>query len=278
MKLNYSREQLEKTAHDIRVDIVESLHCAGSGHPGGSLSIAEMLSVLYFHEMNAGPESLEDGDRDRFVLSKGHAAPAYYAALAERGYFSRERLKTLRQIDSFLQGHPDRKKVPGVDMSTGSLGQGISAAAGMACYGKKEGKNFRVYCIIGDGEMQEGEVWEALMASAHFKLSNFTVLLDRNGLQIDGCVQEVMSIHPIREKVEAFGWQVLEADGHDVEDLMRVLEEGRRNTETPTFIICETVKGKGVSFMENQAGWHGAPISDEQYEQAMKDLDAQFNV
>lgn len=277
MKLNYSREQLEKTAHDIRVDIVESLHCAGSGHPGGSLSIAEMLSVLYFHEMNVGPELLEDGDRDRFVLSKGHAAPAYYAALAERGYFPRERLKTLRQIDSPLQGHPDRKKVPGVDMSTGSLGQGISAAAGMACYGKKEGRNFRVYCIIGDGEMQEGEVWEALMAAAHYKLSNLTVLLDRNGLQIDGCVERVMSIYPIREKAEAFGWQVLEADGHDVEDLKRALEEGRRNTETPTFIICETVKGKGVSFMENQAGWHGAVISDEQYEQAMRDLDTPFN-
>lgn len=278
MKLNYSREQLEKTAHDIRVDTVESLHCAGSGHPGGSLSIAEMLSVLYFHEMNVDPESPNGGDRDRFVLSKGHAAPAYYAALAERGYFPKELLKTLRQIDSPLQGHPDRKKVPGVDMSTGSLGQGISAAAGMACYAKKEGKNYRVYCIIGDGEMQEGEVWEALMASAHYELSNFTVLLDRNGLQIDGCVENVMSIHPIREKIEAFGWQVLEADGHDVGDLLRAFEEARRNTETPTFIICTTVKGKGVSFMENQAGWHGAAISDEQYDQAMRDLNTNLNV
>ena len=272
MKLNYSREQLEKTAHDIRVDIVESLHCAGSGHPGGSLSIAELLSVLYFHEMNVDPKFPNDEDRDRFVLSKGHAAPAYYAALAERGYFPGELLKTLRQIDSPLQGHPDRKKIPGVDMSTGSLGQGISAAAGMACYAKKKGGHFRVYCIIGDGEMQEGEVWEALMAAAHYKLSNFTVLLDQNGLQIDGRVENVMSIHPVRAKIEAFGWQVLEADGHDVEELIRALDEARRNTETPTFIICKTVKGKGISFMENQAGWHGAAISDEQYEQAMKNL------
>lgn len=272
MKLNYSKKQLENMAHDIRVDIVESLHCAGSGHPGGSLSIAEMLSVLYFYEMDVDPENPDNEDRDRFVLSKGHAAPAYYSALAERGYFPKELLKTLRQIDSPLQGHPDRKKVPGVDMSTGSLGQGISAAAGMAYYAKKEGKTFRTYCIIGDGEMQEGEVWEALMAAAHYGLSGFTVLLDNNGLQIDGNVENVMSIYPIREKIEAFGWQVLEADGHDVEDLIRVLKEARKNTSTPTFIICSTVKGKGVSFMENQAGWHGAAISDEQYEQAMKDL------
>lgn len=273
MKLNCSKEQLEKTAHDIRVDIVESLYRAGSGHPGGSLSIAEMLSVLYFHEMNVDPEFPNDEDRDRFVLSKGHGAPAYYSVLAERGYFSRELLKTLRQIHSPLQGHPDRKKISGVDMSTGSLGQGISAGAGMAAYAKKEGKDFRVYCVIGDGEMQEGEVWEALMASAHYKLSNFTVLLDNNDLQIDGCVRTVMSIYPVREKIEAFGWQVLEADGHDVEDLVRALEEGRRNTETPTFIICKTIKGKGISFMENQAGWHGTAISHEQYEQAMKDLE-----
>lgn len=273
MRLKYSKEQLERTAHDIRVDIVESLHCAGSGHPGGSLSLAEILSVLYFYEMDVEPSAPKCEERDRFVLSKGHAAPAYYSVLAERGFFPKKLLKTLRQIDSPLQGHPDRKKVPGVDMSTGSLGQGISAAAGMACYAKKKGKNFRVYCVIGDGEMQEGEVWEAIMASAHYKLSNFTVLLDNNDFQIDGCVRDVMSIYPVRKKLEAFGWQVMDVDGHNVEELTEALDVARRNVETPTFIICRTVKGKGISFMEGQAGWHGAAILDEHYKQAMKDLD-----
>ncbi|MCI8274047.1 MAG: transketolase [Lachnospiraceae bacterium] len=274
MRLHCSKEELEKAAHDIRVDIVESLHCAGSGHPGGSLSAAEILSVLYFHEMDVDPENPGWAVRDRFVLSKGHAAPVYYSALAERGFFPKEQLKTLRQIDSPLQGHPDRKKVPGVDMSTGSLGQGISAAAGMACYARREGKDFRVYCVLGDGEMQEGEVWEAFMASAHYGLSNLTVLLDNNNLQIDGAVKDVMSVYPIREKAEAFGWQAIEVDGHDVEELVCALEEARQNQETPTLIICRTVKGKGVSFMENQAGWHGAAIDDEHYEQAMRDLKA----
>lgn len=274
MRLEYTAEQLEAIAHDIRVDVIESLHCAGSGHPGGSLSIAEIMSVLYFHEMNLDPANPNWEERDRFVLSKGHAAPAYYAALAERGYFSKELLKTLRQIDSPLQGHPDRKKAVGVDMSTGSLGQGISAAAGMACFAKRSGKDFRVYCVLGDGEMQEGEVWEALMAAAHYKLSNFTVLLDNNNLQIDGQVRDVMSVYPIREKVEAFGWKVLEAGGHDVKALCSALKKAREKTETPTFIICKTVKGKGVSFMENQAGWHGAAVTDENYETAMKELNA----
>lgn len=272
MRLSYTAAQLEAMARDIRVDIVESLHCAGSGHPGGSLSAAELLSVLYFHEMDVDPENPQWADRDRFVLSKGHAAPVFYAALAERGFFPKEQLRTLRKIDSPLQGHPDRKKVPGVDMSTGSLGQGISAAAGMACFAKKQGKDFRVYCVLGDGEMQEGEVWEALMAAAHYKLSNFTVLLDNNNLQIDGAVDQVMSIYPIREKVEAFGWQVIEVDGHDVRALCEALEQARQNTETPTFLLCKTVKGKGVSFMENQAGWHGAAINDEQYAAAMSEL------
>ena len=272
MRLSYTAAQLEAMARDIRVDIVESLHCAGSGHPGGSLSAAELLSVLYFHEMDVDPENPQWADRDRFVLSKGHAAPVFYAALAERGFFPKEQLRTLRKIDSPLQGHPDRKKVPGVDMSTGSLGQGISAAAGMACFAKKQRKDFRVYCVLGDGEMQEGEVWEALMAAAHYKLSNFTVLLDNNNLQIDGAVDQVMSIYPIREKVEAFGWQVIEVDGHDVRALCEALEQARQNTETPTFLLCKTVKGKGVSFMENQAGWHGAAINDEQYAAAMSEL------
>ena len=273
MRLSYTAAQLEAMARDIRVDIVESLHCAGSGHPGGSLSAAELLSVLYFHEMDVDPENPQWADRDRFVLSKGHAAPVFYAALAERGFFPKEQLRTLRKIDSPLQGHPDRKKVPGVDMSTGSLGQGISAAAGMACFAKKQGKDFRVYCVLGDGEMQEGEVWEALMAAAHYKLSNFTVLLDNNNLQIDGAVDQVMSIYPIREKVEAFGWQVIEVDGHDVRALCEALEQARQNTETPTFLLCKTVKGKGVSFMENQVGWHGKAPNAEQCAEALKELE-----
>ncbi|MDD2958592.1 MAG: transketolase [Lachnospiraceae bacterium] len=272
METGYSIDKLKAIAHDIRVDIIESLHCAGSGHPGGSLSIAEILSVLFFREMNIDPEKPNWEERDRFVLSKGHAAPAYYAALAERGYFDVNLLKTLRQINSPLQGHPDRRKVTGVDMSTGSLGQGISAAAGMACFAKKENKKFRVYCVVGDGEMQEGEVWEALMASAHYGLSNFTVLLDNNNLQIDGSVEKVMSIYPIKEKVEAFGWEVLEVDGHNVDAIIEALAKAKENDITPTFIICKTIKGRGVSYMENQAGWHGAAISDENYEIAMKDL------
>ena len=272
MKLNYTVEQLQEMAHTIRVDIVESLHAAKSGHPGGSLSAAEMLSVLFFHEMDVDPENPHWEDRDRFVLSKGHAAPVYYAALAERGFFPKEWLTTLRKIDSPLQGHPDRKKVPGVDMSTGSLGQGISAAAGMACFAKKEGKPFRVYAIIGDGEAQEGEVWEAMMAAAHYKLSNFTVFLDNNNLQIDGSVDQVMSIYPFTDKAKAFGWHVVEADGNDVAQLLAALDAARAETEKPTMIVCKTVKGKGVSYMENQAGWHGAAINDAQYETAMQDL------
>lgn len=274
MKLNYSIEQLRSVAHDIRVDIVESLHCAGSGHPGGSLSAVEILTALYFHQMNVDPEKPDWENRDRFVLSKGHAAPVYYAALAERGYFPKETLKTLRQIDSPLQGHPDRKKISGVDMSTGSLGQGISAAAGMACFGKLRDKDYRVYAVVGDGEMQEGEVWEALMSAAHYKLSNFTVLLDNNNLQIDGAVDHVMSIYPIREKLEAFGWSVQEVDGHDLVAIIAAMEKAERETEKPTFIICKTVKGKGVSFMENQSGWHGAVISDNDYTIAMGELNA----
>ena len=275
MRCNYSASQLRETARAIRLGALEGVYRAGSGHIGGSLSIAEMLSALYFHEMDVDPQRPDWADRDRFVLSKGHAAPAYYAALAEHGYFPKELLKTLRKIDSPLQGHPDRKKTPGVDMSSGSLGQGISAAAGMACYAKKQGKAFRVYCILGDGEMQEGEVWEALMSAAHYGLSNFTVLLDNNDLQIDGNVGSVMSIYPVREKVEAFNWQVLEADGHDVDALCRALDEARAETERPSFIICKTTKGKGVSYMENQAGWHGAPIPDEPYAIAMRELNSQ---
>ena len=272
MRLKSNDQVLAQIARQLRLDVIESLHFAGSGHPGGSLSASEILSTLYFYEMDVEPENPDWEERDRFVLSKGHAAPVYYAALAERGYFPKEELKTLRKLKSRLQGHPDRKKLPGIDMSTGSLGQGISAAAGMACYAKKKGKTFRVYCVIGDGEMQEGQLWEALMASAHYQLDNFTVLLDNNNLQIDGPVDEVMSIYPVREKVEAFGWNVLEADGHDPASIRAALDEARKGEEKPTFIICKTVKGKGISFMENQVSWHGASVSDEQYEAAVSEL------
>ena len=272
MRLIYSVDELEKVANDIRIDIIESIHCGGSGHPGGSLSIAEMMAVLYFHEMNVDEKNPKWEDRDRFVLSKGHAAPAYYAALAERGYFDKAELKTLRHIDSMLQGHPDMKKVPGVDMSTGSLGQGISAAAGMAHYAKRTGKDFRVYCILGDGEIQEGQVWEAAMSAGHFKLDNLIAFLDNNDLQIDGHVSDEMSVYPIREKFEAFGWNVIESDGHKVEELLKALEQARTFKDKPTLIWCKTVKGKGVSFMENQVGWHGGAINDEQYQTAMKEL------
>lgn len=272
MRMQATDSKLEEIARQIRADVIESLHCAGSGHPGGSLSAVEMLSVLYFYEMNIEPQNPEWQERDRFVLSKGHAAPTYYAALSERGYFGREELKTLRKFNSRLQGHPDRKKLPGVDMSTGSLGQGISAAVGMACYAKKRNKSFRVYCIIGDGEMQEGQIWEAMMAAAHFRLGNLTVLLDNNNLQIDGFVDQVMSIYPIEEKAKAFGWQVLQTDGHDVQSICQMLETARREQEKPTFIICKTTKGKGISYMENQASWHGAAISKEQYETAKAEI------
>lgn len=272
MRRNASADELRKVAKQLRVDIIESLYHAGSGHPGGSLSIAEIMSVLFFNVMDLDPLVPNWEERDRFVLSKGHAAPAYYAALAERGFFPCEELLTLRKIDSRLQGHPDRKSVPGIDMSTGSLGQGISAAVGMALYAKNEGKSFRVYCVIGDGEMQEGQLWEALMAAAHYKLGNLTVLPDNNNLQIDGNVDQVMSIYPIRERVAAFGWQVQEVDGHDVDALLTALGNAKENTDVPTMIVCETVKGKGVSFMENQASWHGAAINAEQYRLAMAEL------
>jgi len=268
MKLDFNERQLKQIAHQIRRDIFESLYCAGSGHPGGSLSLAEIISVLYFKVMDIDPLRPDWEDRDRFVLSKGHAAPVYYAALAHCGYFDIEILKTLRKIDSILQGHPDMKKVPGVDMSTGSLGQGISAAAGMALYGKINNKKYRVYCILGDGEMQEGQVWEAIMSAAHFKLGNLTVLLDNNNLQIDGEVSRIMSIYPVRDKLEAFGWKVTEIDGHDIRAIVDSLNWAQQNSDMPQFIICRTIKGKGVGFMENEAGWHGTPICGQDYEKA----------
>lgn len=277
MKLNYSAAQMERMAQQIRLDIIESLYLAGSGHPGGSLSIAEIMSVLYFHEMDIDPQNPSREDRDRFVLSKGHAAPAYYAALANRGYFDKAVLKTLRRTNSILQGHPDRKKVPGVDMSTGSLGQGISAACGMAYYGKKRKKDFYVYCILGDGETQEGQVWEAAMSAGHFKLNHLIVFLDNNNLQIDGQVDHVMSVYPLQDKFRAFNWNVLTIDGNNVEEILDAVETSKKNSGKPTMVICKTVKGKGVSFMENQAGWHGATINEEQYRMAVSELRQQLS-
>lgn len=272
MRLKKSAEEIKQLAREIRQDTIESLHCAGSGHPGGALSMVEMISTLYFYEMDVDPSDAKASERDRFVLSKGHAAPSYYATLSKRGYFPKEELKTLRQIDSVLQGHPDMKHVSGIDMSTGSLGQGISAACGMAYFAKKTDKAYRVYCIVGDGEMQEGQVWEAVMSAGHFKLDNLVVLLDNNNLQIDGQVDHIMSIYPVKEKMEAFGWRVEEIDGHCVEALIEALDRARENQGQPTCLICKTIKGKGVSFMENEAGWHGAAINDEQYVKAMEEL------
>lgn len=272
MKLHYSAKALDTMAHTLRVHIVRSIHAAGSGHPGGSLSLAEIMSVLFFRIMDVDPENPGCETRDRFVLSKGHAAPVYYAALAERGFFDVNELLGLRKIDSMLQGHPDRKRVPGVDMSSGSLGQGISAACGMAYYAKNSGESWRTFCILGDGELQEGQVWEALMCAAHFRLGRLTAIIDRNGLQIDGAVSDVMEVEPLADKLCAFGWDVAEVDGHDAAALTEALERPRAAGDRPLALICHTVKGKGVSFMENQANWHGAPICDEDYAQAMAEL------
>ena len=243
-----------------------------SGHPGGSLSACEILTALYFKEMNIDPTNPPWEDRDRFVLSKGHGAPVLYAALAERGYFPKEELNSLRKINSMLQGHPDMKGTPGVDMTTGSLGQGLSAAGGMALAGKIDKKDYRVYALVGDGEVQEGIIWEAAMSAAHYKLDNLTVFMDHNGLQIDGKNEDVMNIEPIDEKFKAFGWHVIKIDGHNFEEIFAALEEAKNTKGKPTMIIASTVKGKGVSFMENQAGWHGKAPSSEQAQQALEEL------
>ena len=264
------RQLLQQKAAQIRKLAIEGIIEAGCGHPGGSLSIAEILSVLYFHQMKIDPQNPAKEDRDRFVLSKGHAAPAYYAALALRGYFDRKEMMKLRQIDSFLQGHPDMRKVPGVDMSTGSLGQGLSAANGMAMSAKAKGMDYHVYCIMGDGETQEGQIWEAAMTAAHYKLNNLTAFLDWNGLQIDGPVEKVMGNAPYDQKFKSFGWNVISIDGHDIDQIIEALNQ---KSDAPTIIICRTTKGKGVSFMENQCGWHGAAPTGQLAEQAMDELD-----
>ncbi|MEL1133617.1 transketolase [Desulfitobacterium sp. THU1] len=264
--------ELKRMANQIRQDIITMLVPAKSGHPGGSLSAADILTVLYYHEMNVKPEDPQWAERDRFVLAKGHAAPVLYAALAEKGYFPKEEMMGLRQTGRILQGHPDMKKVPGVDMSTGSLGQGLSAANGMALAGKLDKKDFRVYVVLGDGEMAEGQVWEAAMAAAHYKLDNVTAILDYNGLQIDGTTDSVMSSDPLTDKWQAFGWHVLEVDGNDIEELLAALAEAKKVKGKPTILIARTIKGKGVSFMENQVGWHGNAPNAEQAEQALKEL------
>lgn len=265
------KKQLEITACKIRMGIIEGVHSAKSGHPGGSLSIAEILTYLYFKAMNIDPKDPKKADRDRFVLSKGHAAPALYSALAYRGYFDTELLTTLRHIGSILQGHPDMKHIPGVDMSTGSLGQGISAAVGMALSAKHFGDNYNVYTVLGDGEIEEGQVWEAAMFAGNKKLSNLTAFIDYNNLQIDGTIEEVNSAAPIDKKFEAFNWHTITIDGNDFEQIEAALEEAK-TVDKPVAIIAKTVKGKGVSYMENAVNWHGAAPNDELYEQAMKEL------
>lgn len=267
---------LKNICTQVRRDIINMTANAGSGHPGGSLSAVEMLVALYFDVMNVDPKNPSDPARDRLVLSKGHAAPALYGVLGEKGYFSTEEFKNFRQLHSILQGHPDAKKCPGVDASTGSLGQGISIAVGMALGAKTTGNPCHVYAICGDGELQEGLVWEASMAAAHYGLDNLTVLVDNNGLQIDGNVADVMSPYPIDEKFKAFGFHVINIDGHDFDQIEAAYQEARTVKGQPTAIIAKTVKGKGVSFMENQASWHGTAPNDEQYEVAMKELGEQL--
>ena len=271
MKADKKKELIE-AAKEIRLGALEGVHAAKSGHPGGSLSIADIMSYLYFYKMKIDPKNPQWEDRDRFVLSKGHTAPALYAALALKGYFPREELAKLRRVDSFLQGHPDMKHTPGVDMTTGSLGLGISAACGMALAGKTAGKDYRVYTAIGDGESEEGQVWEACMFAAHYKLDNFCLIVDWNGLQIDGPVAEVMNPTPYKEKLEAFGFNVVCVNGHDFDELDAAFTAAEECKGKPTAIVAKTVKGKGVSFMENQVGWHGSAPNDEQYAQAVAEL------
>lgn len=266
------KKSLQKTAAEIRKGIIEGIYNAGSGHPGGSLSIADVITYLYFRQMNVDPKNPEDPDRDRFVLSKGHAAPALYAALAEKGFFPKEELKKLRHVDSMLQGHPCIR-IPGVDMSSGSLGQGISAACGMALSAKISDKRYRVYTILGDGEIEEGMVWEAAMFASHYKLDNLIAVIDNNNLQIDGSIDDVCSPYPIDEKFRAFGWNVITIDAHDFDQIEDAFCRSVKLQGKPTAILQKSIKGKGISFMENQVGWHGKAPDEKQYKQAVKELD-----
>ena len=270
------KKQLQITACKVRMGIIESTHSAKAGHPGGSLSATEIFTYLYFKEMNIDPKNPKWADRDRFVLSKGHTAPGLYATLAHRGFFPVEDLKTLRKIDSYLQGHPNMNMVPGVDMSTGSLGQGVSTAVGMALAAKHTGKSNRVYALLGDGEIQEGQVWEACMAAAHYKLDNLCIIVDNNGLQIDGNIADVMSPYPSVGKLEAFGFKVIAVDGHNFDELEAAFATAKATKGQPTAIVMKTTKGKDVSYMENNAGWHGKAPNDAEYEQAMTELKAKL--
>ena len=265
--------ELQKTANEVRKGIVTAVYSAKSGHPGGSLSAADIYTYLYFEEMNIDPKDPKKAGRDRLVVSKGHTSPGYYSALANRGFFPVEDLKTLRHVGSYLQGHPDMKHIPGVDMSSGSLGQGISAAVGMAISAKLSGDDYRVYTLVGDGEIQEGQVWEAAMLAGHRKLDNLVVIVDNNNLQIDGAIDEVNSPYPIDKKFEAFNFHVINVDGHDFDSLRAAFEGARQRKGMPTAIIAKTVKGKGVSYMENQASWHGVAPNEEQYKIAMEELE-----
>ena len=268
-----TNQELKETAVEIRKGIVTAVHSAASGHPGGSLSAADIFTYLYFEEMNIDPKDPKKEDRDRLVLSKGHVAPGLYATLAQRGYFPKEDLKTLRHTGSYLQGHPDMKHIPGVDMSSGSLGQGLSAAVGMALAGKMKKKDYRVYAVTGDGEIQEGQIWEAAMFAGARKLDNLVVIVDNNNLQIDGAVSDVCSPYPIDKKFEAFNFHVINIDGNDFDEIRAALKEARETKGMPTAIIAKTIKGKGVSFMQDQAGWHGKAPNDEEYRIALDELE-----
>ena len=265
-------EELEKVAKEVRKGIIEEVYRAESGHPGGSLSIADILTVLYFNVLNIDPKNSKWDDRDRFVLSKGHCSPALYSVLANRGYFDKELLKTFRNLESDLQGHPDMNKVQGVDMTTGSLGQGLSVANGMAIAGKLNNKQYRVYCLLGDGEIEEGQVWEAAMTANKYKLDNLCVIVDNNNLQIDGTIEEVMSSYPIDEKFKSFGFQIINIDGHNIQEIIDAFDVAKNVKGKPTCIIAKTIKGKGVSFMENKAEWHGKAPTEEQYNLAIEEL------
>ena len=268
-----TNQELQKTANEVRKDIITALHSAGAGHPGGSLSSTDIFTYLYFEEMNVDPKNVSDPNRDRFVLSKGHCAPGLYSVMAEKGYFPKEELTTLRKLGSRLQGHPSMQYLPGLDMSSGSLGQGISAACGMALSGKMDNKDFRVYTLLGDGELQEGQVWEAAMFAGFRKLDNLVVIVDNNNLQIDGPIDKVCSPYPIDKKFEAFNFHVINIDGHNFDEIRAAFKEARETKGMPTAIISHSVKGKGVSFMENQAGWHGKAPNDEEFKQAMEELE-----
>ena len=268
-----TNQELQKTANEVRKSIITALHAAGAGHPGGSLSSTDIFTYLYFEEMNIDPKNVKDQNRDRFVLSKGHCAPGLYSVMAERGYFPKEELTTLRKLGSRLQGHPSMQYLPGLDMSSGSLGQGISAACGMALSGKMDNKDFRVYTLLGDGEIQEGQVWEAAMFAGFRKLDNLVVIVDNNNLQIDGPIDKECSPYPIDKKFEAFNFHVINIDGHNFDEIRAAFKEARETKGMPTAIIAHTVKGKGVSFMENQAGWHGKAPNDDEYKQAMEELE-----